>query len=265
MNKILSLVLLAMTAFAQAQAQIKVIKEDGTAVQEGETLVFDSPVDDPMGAEGVKVINTRYPVIVPEDPEATVPFDAQIVSLTYERTDGASSTAWCLGGSCIPVTDNPSTRQRSGLEAAYMRDPNGNLLVGANGQHAPSITNFMQLDTEFEEGKYDRITAEVEITSQGRHIVTFHYNFIYPDPTGITDASAGGDRLQFDHATATYSFTQAAPRLLRIYSTDGRLAQNASLTGTNGTVSLSSLPTGVYLYSLLLNGKQVLSGKTLLP
>lgn len=93
--------------------------------------------------------------------------------------------------------------------------------------------------------------------------MTFYQNFVYSKDAGIgsTTADAG---VKMVGNNLVYSFASDAPRSLKVYSVDGKLVKSVALSKLNGSVSLGGLQNGVYVYSLLENGKQAKSGKVVL-
>lgn len=264
MKRFIPILLLALIGTVQAFAQIKVIKSDGTAVQEGERLTFMKVEESPMG-DGKMIIASMYPAIVPEDPEASERYEVYVKGLFFKREDNASRLDWCLGGNCTDtrtVTEKGTDRV---LTASYIRDKNGNLKTDSDGNYFIPAEQYMQLDAWFENEKYDRIIVQFEVMSDGEHIVTFYCQFIYEEPsTGIGETAQAGQDLIFANNQASYSFGQAAPRVLQLFSVDGKLALSKALAGSNGSVSLEGLSKGVYVYNVLENGKEQFSGKTVL-
>lgn len=231
MKKILSLVCVALMGIASATAQIKVTC-DGKEVKDGDVLTHYA-VEDPD--EGTIKAGPEV------DPIYTALSNCNLkVTLTY---DSGFPGFWCgVLQECFPLTGTTATREVA-VESGDMK--------------------FHALHVEFEKEDYREWFVTVDVSADNNKVLTFYQNFIYADPSGIgsTTAETG---VQLVGNSLVYGFASDAPRSLKVYSVDGKLVKSVALSKLNGSVSLGGLQNGVYVYSLLENGKQAKSGKVVL-
>lgn len=249
MKKILLLLFAALTAAPALHAQFKVYKDKGLKeeVKEGDRLVYLGGTLDPDAHE-VTMGELLAPYIVPDDPnDNTTPIEGTI---TITGT-GDYTAKWCgIDQSCI--TFKESLEKRGTVQALGP--------LGVKWQFAG-----LQLEMLFPEGSYGKVTAKIELLSDGEHVITFYTYYDYNSTsTGISQATGSQSGLRFDGQALRYSFDTSAPRTVQLYSVDGREVKSAALTATSGTLSLGDLPKGVYVYRLTENGKHTASGKALL-
>ena len=232
MKKILSLVCVALMGIASATAQIKVTC-DGQEVKEGDVLTHYA-VEDPE--EGSVVAGPAM------DPTYIAEADCNLkVTLTYES---GFPGFWCgLNDMCQDVKGTTETRQIS-MKQGDMK--------------------FDILHVDFEQGDYKDWVVNVDVYANDKKVLTYYQNFVYADPStsiGSTTADAG---VKMVGNNLVYSFASDAARSLKVYSVDGKLVKSVALSKLNGSVSLGGLQNGVYVYSLLENGKQAKGGKVVL-
>ncbi len=242
MKKILSLVCVALMGIASATAQIKVTC-DGQEVKDGDVLTHYA-VEDPE--EGTVVAG---PLV---DPTYTASAACNLkVTLTY---DAGITALWCgVTQQCEPLSGTTTTRQ-------VRLDPNAK---PEHGSINPPGEASQFLHVDFEMGEYKEWLVNVDVYVDGNKYMTFYQNFVYSKDAGIgsTTADAG---VKMVGNNLVYSFASDAPRSLKVYSVDGKLVKSVALSKLNGSVSLGGLQNGVYVYSLLENGKQAKSGKVVL-
>lgn len=228
MKKILSLVCVALMGIASATAQIKVTC-DGKEVKDGDVLTHFA-VEDPE--EGSVVAGPAV------DPTYIAESACNLkVTLSY---DSGFPGFWCgLNDMCQYVKGTTETRQVS-MNQDDMK--------------------FHLLHVDFEQGDYKEWFATVDVYANDDKVLTYYQNFVYSKDAGIgsTTAEAG---VQLVGNNLVYSFASDAARSIKVYSVDGKLVKSVALSKLNGSVSLAGLQNGVYVYSLLENGKQAKGGK----
>lgn len=245
MKKILSLVCVALMGIASATAQIKVTF-NGEVVKDGDVLTHYA-VEDPD--EGTVGVDESGPVYLAESDC----FPMKLV-LNYDA-EFASKGSWCAFGECSLLGEGGSFTKIYGV-----KDPNKDQpQVFEAGQ-----MGFQMLHVTFNQGEYKDYLTHTDVFVGKKRVLTFYQNFIYADPStgiGSTTAEAG---VQLVGNSLVYGFASDAPRSLKVYSVDGKLVKSVALSKLNGSVSLGGLQNGVYVYSLLENGKQAKSGKVVL-
>ncbi len=88
------------------------------------------------------------------------------------------------------------------------------------------------------------VSMEVTVTD-GSETVKFTVNFVNEDNAGIAAPTRAAGTLRFAGRTLNYSLENAAT--FTLYNISGRQVMSRALSGT-GSVSLSALPAGVYVY-----------------
>lgn len=243
MKKILSLVCVALMGIASATAQIKVTF-NGEVVKDGDVLTHYA-VEDPD--EGTVGVDESGPVYLAESDC----FPLKLV-LNYDA-EFASKGTWCTFGECSLLFGTTATK-----------------IYGVKKEgDAPQVfeagqIDFQMLHVTFNQGEYKDYLTHTDVFVGEKRVLTFYQNFIYADPStgiGSTTAEAG---VQLVGNSLVYGFASDAPRSLKVYSVDGKLVKSVALSKLNGSVSLGGLQNGVYVYSLLENGKQAKSGKVVL-
>lgn len=105
-------------------------------------------------------------------------------------------------------------------------------------------------------------------------IMTFTVRFVYSEETlnkemshittGIGSTTVQAQSVKFNGQALAYHFNGQAARQLNVYGTDGKLVKTATLTATDGQLSLAGLPKGVYVFHLTEGNATLQSGKVVL-
>ena len=242
MKKILSLVCVALMGIASATAQIKVTF-NGEVVKDGDVLTHYA-VEDPD--EGTVGVDESGPVYLAESDcfplKLVLNYDAEFTKVGN----------WCAFGECSLLFETTATK-----------------IYGVKKEgDAPQVfeagqMEFQMLHVKFNQGEYKDYLTHTDVYVGENKVLTFYQNFIYADPSGIGSTTAE-TAVQLVGNSLVYGFASDAPRSLKVYSVDGKLVKSVALSKLNGSVSLGGLQNGVYVYSLLENGKQAKSGKVVL-
>lgn len=245
MKKFLSLLLFIMVAFS-ASAQV-VITCNGTEVKEGDCLTFYAYKDD---FDGISCGDHYEPYINPTE-------DASVkkITVTLELSAaGAGLFSWCgIDNQCTPPGQQTITKSTE--------------FTGMN-----ALGTSMQLHVFPAEGEYFDETAKVTVQC-GMQTVIFYERFVYSEETlgkdmehstGIDQTLADKGSVVFNGKALTYNFTGSAARKVQLYGIDGKLLKNVTVNGTDGSLNLSGMPKGVYVFSVKEGGKQLQSGKIVL-
>lgn len=248
MKKFLSLLLFIMVAFS-ASAQV-VITCNGTEVKEGDCLTFYTSVDPDWG--DLTCGHHTEPYINPTE-------DASVkkVTVTLEVSAAAAASqmfSWCgIDNQCVPAKQQSTTKSTE--------------FTGMN-----ALGTSMQLHVYPVEGKYFDETVKVTVQC-GMQTVIFYERYVYSEETlgkdmehttGIDQTLADKGSVVFNGNTLTYNFTGSAARKVQLYGIDGKLLKNVTVNGTDGSLNLSGMPKGVYVFSVKEAGKQLQSGKIVL-
>lgn len=244
MKKFLSLLLFIMVAFS-ASAQV-VITCNGTEVKEGDCLTFYAYKDD---FDGISCGDHYEPYINPTE-------DASVKKITVTMEVSAAAAAsqmfsWCgIDNNCVPVGSQSTTKS----------------------SEMSILGTSMQLHVYPVEGKYFDETVKVTVQC-GMQTVIFYERYVYSEETlgkdmehttGIDQTLADKGSVVFNGNALTYNFTGNAARKLQLFGIDGKLLKNVTVNGTDGSLNLSGMPKGVYVFSVKEGGKQLQSGKIVL-
>lgn len=244
MKKFLSLLLFIMVAFS-ASAQV-VITCNGTEVKEGDCLTFYAYKDD---FDGISCGDHYEPYINPTE-------DASVKKITVTMEVSAAAAAsqmfsWCgIDNNCVPVGSQSTTKS----------------------SEMSILGTSMQLHVYPVEGKYFDETVKVTVQC-GMQTVIFYERYVYSEETlgkdmehstGIDQTLADKGSVVFNGNALTYNFTGNAARKVQLFGIDGKLLKNVTVNGTDGSLNLSGMPKGVYVFSVKEGGKQLQSGKIVL-
>lgn len=241
MKKFLLLALFAVLGMAQqAFAQLSVTC-DGTEINNGDVVTFDAIEDDDTG--DIVAGHATDPLFrAPEGTNLTV-------TVTIPNAAG-QSFLWC-GITTACETANPGKNTRSYTFKKGLM---------------PGVLDFanMNLHADFHKGEYATYSVKVDVAVNGQQERTFFLVYKYAEvEAGIEGVEGQTESVKFADHVCHYSFSTAAPRALQVYGMDGKLVQYTALAAAEGSVSLSAMQKGAYVYSVIENGKQVKAGKFL--
>ncbi len=232
MKKIFTLILMAATLMPQAFAQFDFVRDGEVIPDGGETTFY---------AELVEVVpGFNLLECAPDAPFIKNTGDNEIeLTVQVKKTNPeVDDLTWCgITMQCAPIKGGSETRQTT-------------LAAGAE--------TMLALHANFKEGNYATYRAEVTATD-GDAVKTIYINFVYNETAGI-DAAPSASSIRYANGALNYSFDSAARRTLSVYDAQGRLVKKTELSA-NGSLSLSGLPSGVYLYALTANGHRATAAK----
>lgn len=241
MKKIFSLFAVALLSLAAAQAQVFLTRE-GKTVNDGDVLTFE--------AHAPSVPGLPYEAGGSDDPTFHITADGTLrtyITITKTYTGGYSNLSVCgIKESCVNFSSK---------------------LLNLFRDRKAGDTFSMQFEAKFMKGMYGSYEAQTEVyfkekdSSEEKKILTFTSVFTYSENAGIEDvASSAKNAVRYDGSALRFSFPTAGERKVGVYATDGRLVRSASV-GAEGSLSLDTLPQGVYLYRVEEAGRAAASGK----
>ena len=229
MKKIFTLIACAFVALT-SQAQITVTEEDGTVVNNGGTVTFHA-VEEELGPGFSIVTCDPQGPIIKNTSGAT-----KTLKVKLTRTKESKLT-WCgLAMSCLPMNSITETR-------SVTLDDGKSL--------------GLALHANFDSGVYATYSATAECTL-GSDTFTFTTKFVYDDQTGIHGTTQSGT-IALQGKALRYSMGSEAA-VINVFSADGRRVESERVSG-EGTLSLSKLQSGVYVYEVLGQAGRKTSGK----
>lgn len=227
MKKIITLFFCALAAFT-AKAQVEFI-HNGEVVEDGATIEFHAEIQDFGGG-------LMFVECAPDEPfvKNVGASDTKIIVTVEKLQPETDKFTWCgITSSCSPMKDSKEVRE-------------GTLAAGAQ--------SALALHADFEEGTYTTYTAKVTVKAGLTSSRTIYIKFIYGETDGI-DATTMTDKVNVSGKTLSFDFANDAQRTLNIYGVSGRLVKSVKV-GQNGNIALHSLPRGIYIYEVKVNGKR---------
>lgn len=241
MKKIFSLFAAALLSVAAAQAQV-VLTREGKTVNDGDVLTFE--------AHAPSIPGLPYEAGGSDDPTFTITADGTLrtyITITDTYTGGYKNLSVC------------------GIQNGCVSFSSKNLNLSRERKAGDSFS--MQFEAKFIKGQYGSYEAQTEVyfkekdADVEKKILTFTSVFTYSDKSGIEGvASSAKNAVRFDGSALRFSFPTAGERKVGVYAADGRLVRSASV-GAEGSLTLGTLPQGVYLYRVEESGRAAASGK----
>lgn len=141
------------------------------------------------------------------------------------------SFSFCMDGNCLPGNN---TTKKTDLEA--------NIPKGLNiepGGFYEDIVTFKYNIAAFITGKEDstKITMTLVVTND-------------QEVLGVNNIKATNEKVSFANGALNYSFATAAPRTISLATVSGAEVAKWNVASANGSLSLSALKPGLYVYSV---------------
>ena len=247
MKKIYTLVAAALVAVS-ASAQKFNVTWNGEAVAQGSTITIEAEEDDYFGDGSLVFVkadsNPGGDKGMFFDNLTSGALNVSIVATALEATLTNYGLQMCCGGNCMNAKEGVINKN-------FNTDTD---VIFGDKKHIP-----FQYDVDFKEkGNYGTVKTKVEITVAGQTL-NFFVNFVYSEGASVSAATANSYFRPFDGGVS-YSFANANPRKLSIYSADGKLLQNAQLA-QRGTFRYNKLPAGIYILEVKEKGRKAFSRK----
>ncbi len=210
-------------------AQLSVTKLDGTPINDGDVLTFDSAVE-PASYLGLKVFNNSN-----ED------INVKVKCVDIVNANG-TNVQLCFGPVCVPTIT---------IGNSY---PNIAAVIEANSSNG-NFDHFLNLNTGIDPNipvlytfKFFRVDDNnVEIGNS----VTFSYR--YTSLLGVSNFSELGQTgvsLRSTLISNTIEMTTVKNVMYTIYDVNGKALSGQNLTSGEHSINVSNLPTGVYILQL---------------
>lgn len=147
------------------------------------------------------------------------------------KASSTKSFQFCYGGSC--AVGRSFTRSRD-LEANQPIS----LLLEPGGLYENTVT-FKYDISAFVTGKEDstKITMTLVVTNDQKVL-------------GVNNIEADNEKVSFANGALNYSFATAAPRTISLATVSGAEVAKWNVASANGSLSLSALKPGLYVYSV---------------
>lgn len=200
------------------------------ATEEDYGVVIVEAKSNPTSTTGLMLNNAKS---TPVEVKAT----GTVVSSSAELK--SYSLQLCMGGTCIAASGGVVSKS-----------------VDLTGSSVPFQYDVIYGDGQ---GVYGTVSTRMTLES-GSQTLTFYVRFIYSDAASIGSTLQSGETFYYDNNTVAYAFRKAATRVAGIYTSSGILVRQERLA-QQGTLSLDDLPTGVYVLTLKVDGRDALSRK----
>lgn len=216
MKKLFSIV--AFLALAKtAHAQLSFVC-DGKEIASGETFTT-SKCDPTMLEEGCYAFFPDVSIKSTENANVTV------------KASSTTSFQFCYGGSCAVGS---SFSRSQDLEANQPIS----LLLEPGGFYETTVT-FKYDISAFITGKESttKITMTLVVTNDQKVL-------------GVNNIKADNEKVSFANGALNYNFATAAPRTISLATVSGAEVAKWNVASANGSLSLSALKPGLYVYSV---------------
>ena len=216
MKKLFSIVAFLALAIT-AHAQLSFVC-DGKEIASGATFTT-SKCDPTMLEEGCYAFTPDVSIKSTENANVTV------------KASSTKSFQFCYGGSC--AVGSSFTRSRD-LEANQPIS----LLLEPGGFYENTVT-FKYDISAFITGKESttKITMTLVVTNDQKVL-------------GVNNIKADNEKVSFANGALNYSFATAAPRTISLATVSGAEVAKWNVASANGSLSLSALKPGLYVYSV---------------
>lgn len=216
MKKLLSIVAFLALAIT-AHAQLSFVC-DGKEIASGATFTT-SKCDPGMLEDGAYAFFPDVSIKSTENANVTV------------KASSTKSFQFCYGGSCAVNTN--FTRSQD-LEA----NKPISLLLEPGGFYKDIVT-FKYNIAAFITGKEDstKITMTLVVTND-------------QEVLGVNNIVADNEKVSFANGVLNYSFATAAPRTISLATVSGAEVAKWNVASANGSLSLSALKPGIYVYTV---------------
>ena len=223
-----------------AQAQDVVFTYDGVILESGATVILEAEAEEL--APGVAFVEAKsnsdahnLNLLNQASSAKTIKVTGKIVENTVP---GSIKLGLCCGGNCVADTDGDGVVEKEGV-------------IMESGSSIPAMydVTFARPGESLE--NYGTVSTILKHNASLAYSI--NVNFVYNDPAGIHNVSTGS-AITIGQRQLGYRFDTAGQRVIKVYSTGGQLVYSQSI-GQSGSLDLSSLQTGTYVYSLEQNGK----------
>lgn len=221
------------------QAQSLTFLHEGKEVADGATVCsskLDPKASDPGLVFGDLDLRTTKFI-----PEITLKGAAGLKVCIRLEGDDSRWAMCCFGGCVTGTTVDKSGTLPAGSEAF---DPDVHYEENGFGQ---TVTRRATLSVWYEGDEAHKTTLKLVVSND-------------PNVTAVSSAKSDAPAVVVRDGAFHYSFDKAAARTLTVYTIGGAKVMEQALVSAHGTVALSALSSGVYLYQVK-GGAQPVVGK----
>lgn len=239
-----AMLLTVTTAFAQTLG----VTVNGVSMENGKdyTLTFDDIKTVVPGAFEVHVYEMKPEIMVSSSVAQNVIVTAEDLDKVEEQTKGVSQI--CFGGDCEPLNKNNNftVTKSAAMEAGKSLDTQTHINFGSVIFYEGAV--FDGVAPTYPIQRKLKLTVKA-----GAEEISFVLTLVC-DPDNVLSVNGISTDNTVNATTEGISYNLSTSGTLDIYSANGAAVMHKTVEG-NGTVSLSALPVGVYVYSLKAGGK----------
>lgn len=242
MKKIFTLLAAVWCSMAAMAQSFQLETKDGTVIPDGASVTLKSEMTDMMmwGQMDAHVYVRNLT-------------DANMGLIAEMKVVSGGDTQICWGGGCKTVVVGGS--QTTGTGVAFVNEANDlriEALIMGDFKNAV-VTRTVELSVWNEKDPSEKISA----------IITFTNDEKVLEAAGIAGVKAGAQAVYAKDNVLYYNFADAAARRLQLFDVAGQMQKELRLNSEAGSLPLEGMSKGIYLYRVVENGKNALSGKFL--
>lgn len=241
MKKIFTLLAAAWCSMAALAQSFQLETKEGTIIPNGTSVTLKSEIED-MGIWGQMNAHVFVRNLT----------DVNMGLIAEMKTVSGGESQICWGGSCVIVA--VGNTYTTGTGVAYAGEAN-DLLVEAliMGDFKNAVaTRTVELSVWDEKNPAEKISATITFTNDEKVLAA-----------NIAGVQTGAHVVYAKDNVFYYNFSDVAARSLQIFDVAGQMQKELRLNSEAGSLPLEGMSKGIYLYRVVENGKNALSGKFL--
>lgn len=241
MKKIFTLLAAAWCSMAALAQSFQLETKDGTVIPNGATVTLKGEMADMMiyGQLNAHVFARNLT-------------DANIGLIVEMKVVSGGDVTICWANNCVPVT--VGNTYTTGTGVAQANEAN-DLLIEAMvmGDFSTAVaTRTIDLSVWNENAPSEKISATITFTNDEKVLAA-----------NIAGVQTGAHVVYAKDNVFYYNFSDVAARSLQIFDVAGQMQKELRLNSEAGSLPLEGMSKGIYLYRVVENGKNALSGKFL--
>jgi hypothetical protein len=227
--------------FAQESTTFSFV-HDGQVVTNGSTLNITSADYNAIPAGDITFYSPQYNphLYAKNNTNSEVTLVATIEAIVND--ENGVYVGICAGGDCFTLT---STMQSTSKTTTLAPGATLDLEIEAKGTATTQLSDVLA----FENSHNSSTRVSLQVAGSTTDVTTITLNMGKKYETGLAHV-ASASKVALHGRTLNYNFGSAAARTLRVYNVSGAAVMSQTLSGAQGTVSLTSLPAGIYIYKL---------------
>jgi hypothetical protein len=228
--------------FAQESTTFSFV-HDGQVVTNGSTLNITSADYNAIPAGDITFYSPQYNphLYAKNNTNSEVTLVATIEAIVND--ENGVYVGICAGGDCFTLT---ATMQSTSKTTTLAPGATLDLEIEAKGTATTQLSDVLA----FENSHNSSTRVSLQVAGSTTDVTTITLNMGKKYETGLAHVASSTSKVALHGRTLNYNFGSAAARTLRVYNVSGAAVMSQTLSGAQGTVSLTSLPAGIYIYKL---------------